>query len=144
MSNESVLESFKHYRRVYHSNTDSAGIVYYGDYFIFFEEARAEWLRSIGFNQSEFANEFGTHILVKSVREMNFLKPAKMDELIYIGSSLLSHTKVSFTIQQCAFNEADEELVKAQIDLLSVDSKTGRPKRTPQALLDRLVSASSK
>ena len=138
MMDANFLKNFKYHRRIYHSNTDSAGVVYYGDYFIFFEEARAEWLRYIGFSQSDFVSEFGIHILVKSVRDMNFLKPAKMDDLLCISCSLISHTKVSFSIQQCAYNEVGEELVKAQIDLLSVDSKTGRPKKTPIALLDRL------
>lgn len=139
MVSENNLENFQYQRRIYHSNTDSAGVVYYGDYFIFFEEARAEWLRSLGFEQSEFVSEFETHILVKSVHEMNFIRPAKMDDLITIKCKLLSSSKIAFTIKQAAYNESGDELVSAKIDLLCVDSNRGRPKKTPQILLDKLA-----
>lgn len=138
MSDSVILESFRYQRRIYHANTDSAGVVYYGNYFIFFEEARAEWLRALGFNQAAIAKEFGTHILVKKVHEMDFKKPALMDDLIEIRCKLVASSKISFTIEQIAYNENNDVLVTAKIDLLCVDAKTSRPKRAPATLLERL------
>jgi len=37
--------------RVYWEDTDAAGIVFYANYLKFFERARSEWLRSLGFEQ---------------------------------------------------------------------------------------------
>ena len=138
MSDSDILKNFRYQRRIYHANTDSAGVVYYGNYFIFFEEARAEWLRALGFHQAAIAREFDTHILVKRVHEMDFKKPALMDDLIDIDCQLLASSKVSFTIEQTAYNKSNDILVSAKIDLLCVDAKTGRPKRAPAALLERL------
>lgn len=135
----SLLKPFQYERRIYHRNTDAAGVVYYGDYFIFFEEARAEWLRSYGFNQAVILNEFNTHILVKAVREMTFIRPARMDDIIHIECKLLSMSKIVFTIEQIARNQNGEDLVTAKIDLLSVDATSNRPKRSPAPLLERLA-----
>lgn len=135
---EQEADIFKYQRRIFHANTDSAGVVYYGDYFIFFEEARAEWLRGYGFNQADFVREFETAILVKSVEEMNFIKPALMDDLINIECKLISSSKVSFAVHQAAKNSDGDILVEARINLLCVDSKTNRPKRTPTALIEKL------
>ena len=37
--------------RVYYEDTDAAGVVYYANYLRFFERARTEWLRELGFSQ---------------------------------------------------------------------------------------------
>jgi acyl-CoA thioester hydrolase len=37
--------------RIYWEDTDAAGIVFYANYLKFFERARTEWLRSLGFEQ---------------------------------------------------------------------------------------------
>jgi YbgC/YbaW family acyl-CoA thioester hydrolase len=39
--------------RVYHEDTDGSGVVYYANYLKFLERARTEWLRALGFEQTE-------------------------------------------------------------------------------------------
>jgi len=138
MAENSLLKKFEYQRRIYHRNTDSAGVVYYADYLVFFEEARAEWLRSYNFSQADIVNDFKTLILVKKIHEMNFIKPAIMDDLLVIECTLLTYSNVSFTIEQIARNLNGDSLVSAKIDLLSVDSTSMRPKRTPTTLLESL------
>src|ERR1019366_3856999 len=43
--------------RVYWEDTDAAGIVFYANYLKFFERARTEWLRSLGFDQERLRAE---------------------------------------------------------------------------------------
>ena len=43
--------SFEFAIRVYWEDTDAGGIVFYANYLKFFERARTEWLRSLGFGQ---------------------------------------------------------------------------------------------
>ena len=38
--------------RVYHEDTDAAGVVYHANYLKFLERARTEWLRAAGFEQT--------------------------------------------------------------------------------------------
>ena len=43
--------------RVYYEDTDAGGIVYYANYLKFFERARTEWLRSLGFSQEKLRGQ---------------------------------------------------------------------------------------
>ena len=45
--------------RVYWEDTDAGGIVFYANYLKFFERARTEWLRSLGFSQQALRTEHG-------------------------------------------------------------------------------------
>jgi acyl-CoA thioester hydrolase len=43
--------------RVYYEDTDAGGIVYHANYLKFFERARTEWLRELGFKQTFFLQQ---------------------------------------------------------------------------------------
>ena len=45
--------------RVYYEDTDAGGVVYYANYFKFFERCRTEWMRFAGHDQSALAAEAG-------------------------------------------------------------------------------------
>jgi acyl-CoA thioester hydrolase len=53
--------------RVYYEDTDSAGVVYYANYLRYFERARTEWLRALGFDQTELATQYGVVFVVRSI-----------------------------------------------------------------------------
>jgi acyl-CoA thioester hydrolase len=66
------VEPYRH--RVLYGDTDQMGIVYYANYFRFFEGARGEWIRGLGMSYAEI-EERGIFlpVLEASVR---YLKPA--------------------------------------------------------------------
>src|SRR5438552_123470 len=45
--------------RIYWEDTDAAGIVFYANYLKFFERARTEWLRGLGFGQEQLRSDAG-------------------------------------------------------------------------------------
>ncbi len=45
--------AFRHPLRVYWEDTDAGGVVFYANYLKFFERARTEWLRTLGFSQQQ-------------------------------------------------------------------------------------------
>ena len=45
--------------RVYWEDTDAGGIVFYANYLKYFERARTEWLRALGFGQQALRDETG-------------------------------------------------------------------------------------
>ena len=53
--------------RVYYEDTDLGGVVYYANYLKFLERARTEWLRSLGFAQTELAARHGVAFVVRSI-----------------------------------------------------------------------------
>jgi acyl-CoA thioester hydrolase len=69
--------------RVYYEDTDAGGVVYYANYLRFFERARTEWLRAIGFEQQLLRNEDGIVFAVRHV-EIDYLKPAVLDDALQV------------------------------------------------------------
>ena len=45
--------------RVYHEDTDAGGVVYHTGYIRYFERARTEWLRALGYSQQRLVQEEG-------------------------------------------------------------------------------------
>ncbi len=52
-NNATTSETFVMALRIYYEDTDTGGVVYYANYLRFFERARTEWLRQLGFGQQE-------------------------------------------------------------------------------------------
>ena len=93
------MHTFK--TRVYYEDTDAQGVVYYANYLRFFERARTEALREVGYGQMKLMNE-GLIFVVRNV-EMQLLKPARLDDELSIITSLIKLGKVSFDFNQDVF-----------------------------------------
>src|ERR1700727_2691665 len=85
--------------RVYYEDTDAAGIVYYANYLKFAERARTEWLRESGFSQSQLTAQEGIFIMVRRC-SIDFLAPARLDDLLEVETHLKDCGKVRMTMQQ--------------------------------------------
>jgi acyl-CoA thioester hydrolase len=132
--------TFSYNRRIYYANTDAGGIVYYGAYLTIFEEARTEWLRSYGFDQSILAEQYGVLFLVKKIQNLDFIGPARLDDLLTVDCKLAGHTKVSISIEQTAkIDGSNKLLVKGSMDLVCIDAISHKLKRIPQAIIDILL-----
>ena len=69
--------------RVYYEDTDAAGVVYYANYLKFFERARSEWLRGLGFEQTALAHEHGVVFVVRSLA-IEYLLPARFNDDVHV------------------------------------------------------------
>ncbi|MGZ4992514.1 MAG: YbgC/FadM family acyl-CoA thioesterase, partial [Methylobacter sp.] len=65
--------------RVYYEDTDAGGVVFYANYLKFFERARTEMLRAIGYEQDELIANEGIIFVVRSV-QVDYLSPARFNE----------------------------------------------------------------
>lgn len=88
--------------RVYWEDTDAGGIVFYANYLKFFERARTEWLRNLGVEQQKLRDEAGGMFVVTQA-ELNYLRPARLDDLLEVTAVLQSAGRASITIAQQAF-----------------------------------------
>jgi len=121
--------------RIYYEDTDSGGVVYYANYLKFAERARTEWLRSLGFEQTKLASEQGILIVVRRC-EVDFLKPARLDDEITIESQLQEISKVRMTMRQI-IRRAEETLVELKVELACV-SPSLKPTAWPAALIEKI------
>ncbi|HDZ4960477.1 TPA: acyl-CoA thioesterase [Campylobacter jejuni] len=82
--------------RVYYEDTDSGGVVYHSNYLKFCERARSE----IFFNKKVniFDSFKGHFLLVKA--NCNFLKPAKLGDMIEVKTKILEIKNASVEILQ--------------------------------------------
>ena len=117
--------------RVYYEDTDAQGVVYYANYLKFFERARTEFLRGVGYEQMKLMKE-GIIFVVRSL-ELKLLKPARLDDEILISTRLDKLGKVSFNFAQEAFLD-DELISEAYIKCGSLDSHSFTPSSLPEYL----------
>tara|TARA_A100001011_G_C14236537_1_gene811267 strand:- start:887 stop:1282 length:396 start_codon:yes stop_codon:yes gene_type:complete len=117
--------------KVYYEDTDSGGVVYYANYLKFLERARSELIYSFGLSNKKLLKEYDTLIIVKSCN-IQYKKPAKLEDELEIDSKIKSFTKTSFTIDQ-TIKRKEEIISLAEIVLVTVD-KSGKPIKIPKIL----------
>jgi len=119
-----MLNEFVHEIKVYYEDTDAGGVVYYSNYLNFLERARTEMINSIGLSNKKLFEEYETLIIVKSCN-IEYIKPAKLEDKLQIYSSIESFNKASFVMIQY-IKKNDELIIKAKIKLVTVNQK-GKP-----------------
>lgn len=73
--------------RVRYAETDQMGVVYYANFFVWFEIGRVEFLRQLGFDYRRMEREDGCFIAVADAR-CRYKAPAHYDDLITIRTRL--------------------------------------------------------
>lgn len=122
--------------RVYYEDTDAGGIVYYANYLKFFERARTEWLRTLGFEQDKLLEQ-SIGFVVKRV-EMDNHAPALFNQLLSISTQLVELKRASMVFEQHIINPAGKCLVSAQIRIACVDLTKMKPMAIPAHLLGEI------
>jgi len=121
--------------RVYYEDTDAEGIVYYANYLKFIERARTEALRDIGLIQSEIVDQFKLIFVVRNIFA-EFIKPAKLDDLLHVKTNFKRFGMVSLGLEQEIFL-SDYKIFRAEVKLGIVDI-TGKPKKLPLKLKEKI------
>src|SRR6201996_7742116 len=73
--------------RVRYVETDQMGVVYYGNYFTWFEIGRIEFCRLAGFEYKQMETEDDSFIMVVGA-SCRYRRPAKFDDLLTIRTQL--------------------------------------------------------
>ena len=127
--------------RIYWEDTDAGGIVFYANYLKFFERARTEWLRSLGFGQQGLRDQSGGMFVV-SETAVKYHSPARLDDTLIVTAVLQNGGKASLSIAQRAYlrspDQADRLLAEGSIRLGWVDCITLKPGRIPAPVLEAL------
>jgi acyl-CoA thioester hydrolase len=126
--------------RVYWEDTDGGGVVYYANYLRFLERARTEWLRSLGFVQTELARDPGILFVVASMN-IEYRRPAKLDDSLTIVSTCEQERAACLRFDQRILRDS-ELLVTASCRVACLDAATFRPKRLPAAIVEAMSVSS--
>lgn len=130
------MKEFQFTTRVRYAETDQMGVVYHGNYAVFFEMGRVEWLRNMGVSYKSM-EENGIMLPVVSLT-MNYKKPARYDDLLTVKTIFKSQTSVKIEFDYEIYNEKGELLTTGYSMLVFVDMKTGKPTLPPEYILEKL------
>ena len=126
-------DNFYHNLKVYYEDTDAGGVVYYANYLKYLERARTEALTTIGLSNLEIKEKFGSLIVVKSCN-IEYKKPANLEDKLSIRSFVKSVTKTSFFMNQFITRD-DIPIVDAQVRLVFVN-QNNKPVKIPDIIFD--------
>jgi acyl-CoA thioester hydrolase len=128
--------AFAHRVRIYWEDTDAGGVVFYANYLKFFERARTEWLRSLGFEQQRMKQESGSVFIVTRTA-LRYRRPARLDDLLEVDVRVHERRQATLTLAQRAFCKS-ALLAEGEITIACVEAETFRPRRIPVDLLTAL------
>ncbi len=122
--------------RVRYGETDKMGYVYYGNYPLYYEVGRTELIRKLNLTYKEL-EELGVMLPVRSLN-IKYYKPAEYDNEIRIVTTIkqFPSSKISFFCE--LYNENNDLLNTGETNLAFIDSKSRRPCKPPEILLNKL------
>jgi acyl-CoA thioester hydrolase len=116
--------------RVYYEDTDFSGAVYHASYLRFMERGRTNYLRLLGADQRALfeatAQEAPGFAFVVRAMQIEFLKPARMDDLLAVVTRTQEVKGASVLLHQKVMRGADV-LVEAQVRVAFVSGGRARP-----------------
>lgn len=116
--------------RVRYAETDRMGLLHHANYFVYFEQARTEMLRSKGISYRDI--EDSGHLLVIIELDCKFKKPAFYDDLLTIRTRVARVTHVKI-VHEYRVLRGDELLAEGHSTLACVD-RDGKPQALPPTL----------
>jgi acyl-CoA thioester hydrolase len=121
--------------RVYYEDTDFSGVVYHANYLRFMERGRTNFLRLLGADQrglfEEAQKEAPGFAFVVRAMTLDFLRPARMDDVLSVTTAPAEVKGASITLHQTV-SRGDELLVEAHVRVAFVSGGRARP--IPKAL----------
>lgn len=131
--------------RVRYAETDQMGVVYYGNYFTWFEIGRIELCRQLGFEYKRMETEDDSFIVVAEA-SCRYKKPARFDDVLTIRTRVTQTQRRTVRFGYEILNQASELIATGETFHVICD-RMGRPKSLPEKYrkyFDMLLDATGK
>jgi acyl-CoA thioester hydrolase len=116
--------------RVRYAETDQMGVVYYGNYFTWFEVGRVELCRELGFEYKRMETEDDSFIVVAEA-QCRYKRPARFDDVLLIRTRVTESQRRTVRFSYEILNQASGELIATGETLHVICDHLGRPKSLP-------------
>lgn len=126
--------------RVPYADTDMMGVVYYGNYLTLFERCRNELMRITGTSYQQMEADGAMLPVIEA--HVDYKRPAKYDDELTITSWLENASGVKMKIR-CLVERGSELLATGYTVHACLSTKTNRPLRVPQYLVDFVAETPS-
>ncbi len=131
--------AFRYRFRIYYDDTDASGVVYHAAYLRYFERARTELLRALGFGQERLRVELDRAFTIARI-EVHYRVPARLDDEIEVSvvTTRARRASVEFA-QQMSRLEDGVLLASAAVRAGCVQFSDFRPAPMPDAIRNALL-----
>ena len=117
--------------RVRYAETDQMGVVYYGNYYLWFEVGRVELCRQLGFEYKKMETEDDSFIVVAE-SSCRYRKPAKFDDLLRIRTRIAEAQRRTICFAYEIYRDETNELLANGETFHVICDRLGRPKSLPE------------
>lgn len=117
--------------RVRYKDTDQMGMVYYGNYFTFFEIGRVEYMRERGIAYKQMEREDDSYIVVAQAN-CRYLRPARYDDLLRIRTRVSESRRRSIRFAYEILSHESGEVLATGETVHIICNGLGRPKSLPE------------
>lgn len=126
------MEYFDYHCRVLYADTDRMGITYYANYFRWFEAARTEYFRELGFPYDDCEKK-GIYLPVAEAHA-SYLSPSTYDDAIVVRTSVSEMGNSTLRFEYRVMNADTEKLVATGYSLHVFVNKGMKPCRVPEEI----------
>lgn len=116
--------------RVRYGETDQMGVVYYGNYFTWFEVGRVELCRRLGIDYKKMEEEDESYLVVAEAN-CRYKRPARFDDQLAILTRVVGSHRRTITFAYEIINKASGETIATGETTHVFCDRSGRPKSLP-------------
>ena len=122
--------------RIYYEDTDCGGVVYYANYFKYFERARTHYLEKRGISVAGLLKD-GTQFMVVHA-EADYRSPAYYGDRLSIETRITEQGKATLKFAHVIREHSSGRVVVEGAATLVAVHREGRTKRLPEPLIQAL------
>lgn len=108
-----MTKSFDCRFRVYYEDTDASGVMYHARYLVFFERARTEFLRSLGYSQQQLMQEQAVAFTLSDLN-IRYRQAARLDDELIVSTQVEKASYASVIFKQQMFRASDPETLLSE------------------------------
>jgi len=117
--------------RVRYAETDQMGVVYYGNYFTWFEIGRVELCRQIGFEYKKMEIEDDSFLVVAEAN-CRYKRPARFDDLLTIRTRVTAAQRRTFQFAYEIIQQETGETIATGETTHVICNRAGQTKSLPE------------
>jgi len=117
--------------RVRYAETDKMGVVYYGNYFIWFEIGRTDVCRQCGFSYRDMEIEDDAYLMVVEA-QCRYRRPARYDDDLVVRTRVASWARRTMRFDYQLVDAASREVLAEGMTAHVVTTSEGRTRSFPE------------
>lgn len=123
--------------RIYYEDTDTAGVVYYGNYFRYFEWGRTEYLRKLKLPLHRYIKD--DILFVAAEASAKYRSPAHYNDVLTLETAVSELRRCSLMFHHTVSNKEKNKLIcTGNVKLVSVNDN-GKPIAVPEDLKESVL-----